>query len=403
MALEHLLEGEEATNDVLDRVGSVDSDDQFFRAPGRQQRVFSRHIAAGGKPMEGSDIDRHRIRPDPGDATSVQNSPLPVVDPKAEQFLAAGKEVAHISIGLETDDIAGKQAIQGRVPHSLGQDCPILRGRPGNVDEVLESHMWHPLTNHSRGQVEVIVLEEDQGSLFGGGRSSSDGFRDALIDGHITLLPGGVNRVIDYRGKLPEIVLDEPEQWIGNDAVVLGVRLRRRRRIADGNRRVPVAFNKDTSRRLTDPSLGQVPSARDPRGTGGLRDREHGGDDTAGGPPPAAFASTFVRSSVRGDDGVELVQRPGGVRCQGLAAGSRLQHAPGVRRWELVDDGRLGETQATVRTAGASRLRYASTQRMTRWFSRTRRCPLKPSSSERFRSSTNRTMRSVASSKLAKR
>src|SRR5579864_5921506 len=164
MLLEHLLVGEEAANDVLDRVGPVDSDDQVFRAPRRQGRIFSRHLTAGGQTMESVDIDRYRIRPDPGDATSVQNGSLAVVDAEAQQFLTAGEEVAHISIGLETDDIVCKQAIEDRVPYSLWQDCPVLRSRPGNVHEVLESHVWNSVANHSRGQIEVVVLEEHQRS-----------------------------------------------------------------------------------------------------------------------------------------------------------------------------------------------------------------------------------------------
>ncbi len=113
-----------------------------------------------------------------------------------------------------------------RAAHRLRKDTPVVRLGPRYVDEVGDRLIRGAIADESRGQVVVIVVEEDRGPglalEFG-----DDHLRDAPVDSRVALCPGVVDPCVDVRcvREPPEVVLDEPQDRVGNHVVIEVVRL----------------------------------------------------------------------------------------------------------------------------------------------------------------------------------
>jgi hypothetical protein len=96
------------------------------------------------------------------------------------------------------------------------------------MHELLQACIWLPLAHHSRAQIEVIVLQHDQRLAAGCLGGGDDLIREQLVDDHIAVSPGVPDVLRDVRGsrRIPQIMLEEPEQRIADDVVILVVCLR---------------------------------------------------------------------------------------------------------------------------------------------------------------------------------
>ena len=95
------------------------------------------------------------------DTAPGDHSTFALIDLEAEIFLAREQEVTHVETGLKADDIACKQSFEDRVAHFLGQHLPVLRRRPGHVEEELDDGALHLLPDEARHEVELIVVNEN--------------------------------------------------------------------------------------------------------------------------------------------------------------------------------------------------------------------------------------------------
>ncbi len=83
-----------------------------------------------------------------------------MVDVGAGDVHAAAQEVASPAVGVEAHDVVGEDALVERTADRLGQDPPVVRLRPWNVDEVGERGLRGVLPDDARRHVEVVVVEE---------------------------------------------------------------------------------------------------------------------------------------------------------------------------------------------------------------------------------------------------
>jgi hypothetical protein len=169
-------------------------------------------------------------------------------------------------------------------------------------------------TRHESGcgqghEVELIVLQEHGGPAAAGLHLLGHRVGDALVHGGVPGLEGVHEDAVDVRGvgQVPQVVLDEPEQGVGDDAVVLplrlGIELDHARPqgapLVDGEGAAPVL-----------PAHGHVllgEGGAHPDGVVELRgETGEGGDEAAaapgGGPRPVGPALELDRAPVRHDD-----------------------------------------------------------------------------------------------------
>ena len=149
-----------------------------------------------------------------------------VVDVGLEQFVAAADEVDAVGVGVEADDVVGEHAAEDRLADPARQDPPAVRLRPGDVDEVVEEGVGPLGADHPRRRVEVVVVEHHQRPL-ALGDLAEHGVGDVAVDRLVAVVPGVELLLADVRGvgEVPEVVLDEPEDRVGDHVVeaVVGV------------------------------------------------------------------------------------------------------------------------------------------------------------------------------------
>ena len=106
--------------------------------------------------------------------------------------------------------------------HELREDAPVARSGPGDVGEVEDGGAGDLFADAGGGQVEVVVLEEDEGRLRVVLSLGGDGVGDRLVDGDVAALPGLVDGAADVgrARRVPHVVLEEPEQGVAEDVVV---------------------------------------------------------------------------------------------------------------------------------------------------------------------------------------
>ena len=138
------------------------------------------------------------------------------------------EELARVAVGLEADHIAGQEPLADRPPQALQEELPLARGRPRDVVEVEDRRPGKALADPLAAKVEVVVLEQEDRAGITGGRFDG-GVGEADVDRPVAVAPGVEQGIVDVRavGRCVHLVMDEPQERVGDDpvvAVVLGVR-----------------------------------------------------------------------------------------------------------------------------------------------------------------------------------
>ncbi len=179
------------------------------RAVSSCSRASTAELAASFIELAG--IDRDRMRGDEG-ARRVE-----------PERLARGEERSTPAFGVEPDDVVREQALVHGPHDRRGQQLPLLRRRPGNVDEVRQEGIGAALPHEHRRRIEVVVVEED-GGVGLAVELIDDRVGEGRVHGHIAVLPRRRQLVAPAREHAVETVLREPESGIGDDVVVEVVR-----------------------------------------------------------------------------------------------------------------------------------------------------------------------------------
>ena len=109
---------------------------------------------------------------------------------------------------------------EDRLADPARQDPPAVGLGPGDVDEVVEEGVRTLVADHPGGRVEVVVVEHHQRPL-----TPLDLTQhrpgDVPVDRLVAEVPGVELLLADVRrvGEVPEVVLDEPEDRVGDHVV----------------------------------------------------------------------------------------------------------------------------------------------------------------------------------------
>jgi hypothetical protein len=109
---------------------------------------------------------------------------------------------------------------------SRGEHPPGVGLRPGDVDEVVQKHVWARSAHEVGERVEVVVVHHHH-RLLAALELLDHGPREILVDDVVAELerldlgPADVGRV----GEIPQVVLDEPQHRVGEHVVEAVVRL----------------------------------------------------------------------------------------------------------------------------------------------------------------------------------
>ncbi len=215
---------------------------------------------------------------------------------------------------LETDDVAAEHALADRGAHLAGQQPPVVGIRPRDMDEVLDGRVWTLLTDHLADEVELVVLQEDDGLTATTGALAGG---DDLVGEHpvyldVAVAPGvpGLVGDVGSAGGVPQVVLEEPEQGIADLVVVLVVGLLVGHDKAKAEPGAALGWRDDL---LAAPAR-HGPALAVAGGHGGgdpdrflvLEDGADGGDEAAAALAGAELAVADLgernRTSIRGDD-----------------------------------------------------------------------------------------------------
>ena len=87
---------------------------------------------------------------------------------------------------------------------------------------MLDDSVRQLASNQPRHQVEVIVMGKDEWPLATASRFTDDLLREQLVDQAVALGPGTMRAVVQHRRlrQVPQVVLHEPEQRVGDRVVV---------------------------------------------------------------------------------------------------------------------------------------------------------------------------------------
>ena len=121
---------------------------------------------------------------------------------------------------MEAEDVVGEQAVEDRVADPGRQHPPAVGLGPGDVDEVVQEGVRAPLADHPRRRVEVVVVQHHQ-RVVPAVDLGDDGVGDVAVDRLVAVVPGVALLLADVRrvGEVPEVVLDEPEDRVGDHVV----------------------------------------------------------------------------------------------------------------------------------------------------------------------------------------
>src|ERR671934_381096 len=185
------LEGAEATDDVLRRVGAVDAQDEELRPALGDLALGGEHGRARRELLELVRVDRDRVRSDEDPPAPVLGALEVGLEGRAEDVEAAAEEIPPPAARVEADDVVREHAVVDRAPDGLGEHVPVVRLRPRDVHEVRERRVRRLVADHARREVEVVVVEED-GRLGLALELGEHRIREPAVDGHVAALPGVV-------------------------------------------------------------------------------------------------------------------------------------------------------------------------------------------------------------------
>ncbi len=213
----------EAADDVLARLHPVDAQDRLLAEEVVQQEVLLLGRARIGGAAHRRHVDRDRVGARPRLAPIEPHRPRPVVDLRVgEERLAGAQEGARPALGLEADDVAGAERAADLLDHLAREEAPVVGVRPGDVDEELDQRVGDRAANRRRRQVEVVVLQQDHRRPAGTPRLVHHRLGEQLVHHRVPLAPGAVRLAIDVRRArgVPQVVLHEPEQRVGDHVVI---------------------------------------------------------------------------------------------------------------------------------------------------------------------------------------
>ena len=144
-----------------------------------------------------------------------------VIDPRAgQERLRGAQEVVGVALRLEADHVGRRQPLHDGGADARRDDLPQRRRRPRDVGEVADQRARPALPDERRRQVQVVVVQHDARLRVVAGLGQR-GPREGLVDRHVAVVPGAQRGGVDHRprGQLPHLVLQEPEQGIGDHAV----------------------------------------------------------------------------------------------------------------------------------------------------------------------------------------
>src|SRR5690625_2572625 len=102
--------------------------------------------------------------PDTCFTTVVVNGPGTVVELDiGEMRLTGVHDTPSMTRSLETDHIIGEHAPADRCSHFSGDQAPVIRVRPRDVDEVLHRNVGPSFANIPGSKVKVVILEHNDG------------------------------------------------------------------------------------------------------------------------------------------------------------------------------------------------------------------------------------------------
>ena len=173
-----------------------------------------------GEVVELGRVDRDRVHGRKRAAPTMARERLLEVAIGSRDVTRRAEEVQPPLVRVEPDYVVRQHALVDRAPDPVREHVPVVRLRPGNVDEVREQRIRCLLPHHARREVEVVVVEEDR-RLGLGLELLEDRFREALVHARVALVPGVLKRDVDRRrvGQLPEVVLQEPQHRVRDDVV----------------------------------------------------------------------------------------------------------------------------------------------------------------------------------------
>ncbi len=127
------------------------------------------------------------------------------------------------------DDVVGQDPAEDVLADAVGQHAPRVRLRPRDVDEVVQEDVGPRFAHERRERVQVVVVDHDD-RVDLAVDLVDDRPREVVVDDvvaeleRLDLVAADVRRV----GQVPQVVLDEPQHRVGEDAVeaVVGVGVR---------------------------------------------------------------------------------------------------------------------------------------------------------------------------------
>ena len=244
---------------------------------------------------------------------------------------------------------------------------------------MLELHLGHAFAHHPRHQVQLVVLDQDEGRAVAGLRLTDDAVGEHPVDRHVTVPPGVAGGGVHHRlsREVPEVMLDEPEQRVADHVVVevvgLGAGLDERHPVVGSIRRPQmggIAASGEVAVLL-------VACGRDPEGVGlggerrECRHQSSGALDQPFGTPQQLIRRfQHQRGPVGDDDRPHMTQQPAGVGFE------RWRGRPPP--WRRAIGGRALQSPRMRRGAAAGRRRHDATSLGYRSGGRTPRCPPLP-------------------------
>src|SRR3954447_1053195 len=128
---------------------------------------------------------------------------------------------------LKADDIVAENALADRDPNLRRKKSPIVRVRPGYVDEQLEAGLRTLVSHELRAEVEMVVLKHDQRLSRKRVGRGHDLVGEQFVDSDIAVAPGVPYFLRDIRRprRVPEVVLEKPQEWVTDHVVILVVSL----------------------------------------------------------------------------------------------------------------------------------------------------------------------------------